>query len=525
MKKSIYVGNGFLESQLLFVIPFVAGYAKEKGINRIIFEESLSSKLRGIREIADILRLFIVVEIDRKYSRKYRIKNLITKFLIAGSVLLPSFRLAHASSRNGLLENVCWYDSQLRHAVWDHALQQVKDGSLQLSFGGRLRAAASVYLAVKKARHLVKTEGVCAAVLGHTVYAGRGLIAELRKNNVDCVAHAANVFHRLHLNRDTAWSLMSAAEWTAAMSIVKNQDFERFWQKRKRGESSNIESVNASRGSRIVSTSTPKNVIFLHVFRDSPFNYIDRDRIFADYVQWVEQTLKFIASSDESWLIKSHPSSARWGENQEVWLTSIGNKVFGNHWPDHISIDYSEYSNINLLKHINRFVTYSGTVHLEAACFGIKPIVISNVSLASFDTSLVLKPKDLNEYKSFLMEDSGISKFELPPTAQLIAIRLLYIREELLKFQREIGSSPIFRGDTKAAFEIEFNSVSAHVKESVPAFLRAGSLIAAGLPRTVSLRYLETWNAAYQNESRMFSKNIVLNPQDSFFPGAYFETD
>ena len=38
----------------------------------------------------------------------------------------------------------------------------------------------------------------------------------------------------------------------------------------------------------------------LHIFKDSPFTNIDRNRIFADYYVWVLETLKIISQSKEN---------------------------------------------------------------------------------------------------------------------------------------------------------------------------------------------------------------------------------
>ena len=50
----------------------------------------------------------------------------------------------------------------------------------------------------------------------------------------------------------------------------------------------------------------------LHIFKDSPFTNIDRNRIFADYYVWVLETLKIISQSKEKWVIRKHPSADRW---------------------------------------------------------------------------------------------------------------------------------------------------------------------------------------------------------------------
>ena len=72
-----------------------------------------------------------------------------------------------------------------------------------------------------------------------------------------------------------------------------------------------------------------KNIIFLHVFKDSPYNILDKKRIFCDYVEWVEETLKILKFSKERWTIRLHPVAKYWGENSYVKINIILKKIFG----------------------------------------------------------------------------------------------------------------------------------------------------------------------------------------------------
>ena len=39
MKEKIFIGCGFIDSQLLWVLPLISGYAKKKKIRTIIFHK------------------------------------------------------------------------------------------------------------------------------------------------------------------------------------------------------------------------------------------------------------------------------------------------------------------------------------------------------------------------------------------------------------------------------------------------------------------------------------------------------
>ena len=75
------------------------------------------------------------------------------------------------------------------------------------------------------------------------------------------------------------------------------------------------------------------------IFRDFPFADIDRNRIFADYISWIEQTLDILKFSKEDWLLRLHPSYKRWGENQHTTLNKIILRNFNGELPKNIRIE------------------------------------------------------------------------------------------------------------------------------------------------------------------------------------------
>lgn len=484
-----------MDSQLLFVIPFVDGYAKERHIDTLIFDRPLSPQLKSHPIIQSILNKYNIVE--------QRIHQGLTKyiFLIYPAVMLlkPAMELARRTSREGLLDSAPWHESQLRHAVWDQTLQAVSDGTINLPLLKRLKAALLVLMSVKKAQKLIAKHGTVAAVIGHTVYAGRGLLAQLRQNNIDVIAHAGNVFHRTHADKDVSYLSLPRLEWDLLGKVIEKSSVDRYWNGRIGGKSSYSDAELAAKGMRPISNVTPKNVIFLHIFRDSPFNHIDRSRIFSDYTHWIEQTLIILKESKETWLIKTHPSASRWGESQMDWLFSIGRYVFGKNWPKHIKIDENGYSNIDLILNAKRILTYKGTVHLEAACIGIRPIVISDVTLSSYDYESVLKPETLAEYSWLLLCPETSNCFRLDATQIENAKRLLYIREEVLSFARNVRSIPIYRGDPKNIFIAKYDSIAKNLERNVHALATIGKSMANGLPRSVQFDYIDQWEELYMS--------------------------
>ena len=483
-----------MASQLLYIIPFVDGYAKEKKISKIIFEKILPDQIKDNPILADILSGYTIIEENEKKG----IGKYFKLYINLIPLLVPSIKLAMRSTRSGLLENVTWYESQLRHAVWDQALQGVSDGLIELPLMKRIEAALRVLMAVKKGNRLYSNDGVRTAILGHTVYAGRGLLATLRLKEIDIIGHSGAILHRTALESDISHLTMPYSDWINLCRMTDDVSVEENWKDRLEGISSYSDAVNASISRQPLSLNTPKNIIFLHIFRDSPFNHIDRTRIFSDYVQWIIETFKILMESSDLWLIKIHPSSARWGEDQMAWLKSIGKSVFGYKWPKNIQIDSIGYSNIDLLKNAKRIVTYRGTVHLEAACFGIKPIIISEVSLSSFNENLVHKPKSLQEYKQLLMRSENSSCFNLDETEKKHAKCLLFIREKFLSFNRDVGDFHVFRGDSNFLHQKHFDTVLNSISTKNFMLTRIGAAMANELPRSVAFSYFDRWCRLYK---------------------------
>jgi hypothetical protein len=445
------------------------------------------------RSIAPILENYSLV-VEETVSRKsLRLSHLFELIYLSPFAL----RLAFRSSRRGLLANSTWFENQLRHATWDNALLGAQDGTTELSLLVRFLSALRVLLKVQYARSLITKHSLAAAFLGHTVYTGRGLLAEFRRQKILIFAHAENVIHRLDPEQDSSCMFMLRHQWDIIFNLVDEVEVKDYWIARNAGRSTYTDAKAAFRKTREVTHDTPKNVLMLHIFRDSPFNYIDTKRVFADYVEWVMTTLVILSKSSETWLIKTHPSADRWGENQHLWLQRISKTAFGGIWPKNLIISDGEYSNVDLFRHAVRFVTFSGTMHLEAACEGVKPIVISEVALHTFDKSFVFKPKTKYEYETLLMAPSSDNQFRLSDSGCLTAMKLLYIREKFLSFGPEVGAFTIYRADSKEYLEKDFQSVSENIGGCMTGLVEAGGALARGLPRTSSLNYMSRWYERY----------------------------
>ena len=124
-----------------------------------------------------------------------------------------------------------------------------------------------------------------------------------------------------------------------------------------------------------------------------------------------------------------------------------------------ILIDDNLVSNNFIFNNVNRLVTYSGTSHLEASCFKIKPIMISKSSLECIDKNFVLKPKNIKEYKKFLLKKSTDKIFLQPLKAVNKSKTYLFIRENILTLKKDLNSTHVYRKDKKGIINDDFKSV------------------------------------------------------------------
>jgi hypothetical protein len=496
-ESSLFIGGGFMDSQLIYILPFSIGYAKRRGIKTLILEKELPHLVAENKTIKGILAEFTIIYIRKKGSRLNTLIGKITNRL--GATRVSGLLNAIKINRSQLLAEKNWGKSQILHAAWDTAFKENLDGAIDIPLISRLTATNAVQSNVNLARILVKRYSVSAAIMGHMVYTARALTYELKNLGISVIAQAAYVLYLVPDNKDTRWSFISASLYAFILSKQQNimTIANEYWDARTRGESSYHDSNQAIIQRKNIKNGTPPNIVFLHVFRDSPFNYIDQSRIFADFSDWVLYTLKAIADSNEEWLIRCHPSATSWGECQQTWLDSFCKRLFGGKWPTNIAVD-SDYSNISVLQNGKRVLTYQGTVHLEAASLGIKPIVITDVTLNMFDPEFAHKPKSREDYSRLIKMPAIAQDFQLSQEAINTARILLYIREKVLSFREDTGAYTVRRLDGNAAFIEELRSVekmSCYFSEKM---VRLGESMANGLEHSISLKYAEDWYA-YNN--------------------------
>ncbi len=479
--KFFFIGGDFIESQYLWIIPFIGGYCKKNKIKNIIFENSLSIKIKKNKNISDVLKNF------NSTVFKYDLIFFLYLIILFLSKLLFYIKLFFLDN-SFFKYNKDSLDYQLMHSYWDTYVRMQKN-YFKFNFTSRLKSILFIHLAFTKAFYLNKKK-INAMLVGHTVYSRRALISYLKTKGVKIISQA-NFSFQLHLGlNETRWDFLPKKNLDKLLSNISDDEVEIYWLKRLKGKG-NYEDANISAKLKFKNTTQSKlNVLMLHIFRDSPYNFLDKDRIFCDYYEWVIKTLKIINKSTEEWLIRPHPNSSRWGENSIDILNQIIKSTIVK-LPKNIKIENNAISMQELYSKTKRIVTYSGTSNIEIACFGIKPIIISETILSYYNENFVLKPKNYEEYKNFLLSDFKSEKFKLKNDKIKFIKKLLYLRENTFSFRQDLNAVYVYRGDNQKIYDKDFRQTEESYHNFSEFLNELGERFSPELTHTISKKFVK----------------------------------
>jgi hypothetical protein len=431
-----YITGESLDCNLLWMIPFLDGLNKSLNIKRLIFDKKLNSfpfNNKSTKKILDKYQIF---------ENSYTARNYFNKFFLKLKILFYYFiqiaKFIFFFDKKKVLKKD-WYELQLYHSYWDSCLISMNDNQSKPNFFQKLKNAILICETID---NFLKIKDKLAYVfLAHTVYKYRTIFALCRKFNIKVFTSANFNIQIQKKNSDTAWNFLNYNKFINLQKSIPKKTINNYWSKRLKGKSTYEDARIASKIKNNYNN-YPKNVILLHIFKDSPFNVIDRERIFFDYFDWIKKTIDIINTSNEKWAIRLHPNYKRWGEDQKRVLKNIINKKIKN-----FLIDDRLISNNQMFEEVKRVVTFSGTSHLEASCFGIKPIVISDVMLGKLNKKFIFKPKNYLEYKKLLLQKSNHEKFKQSKKVINISRTALYIRENLLSMKDIIKLENTYKND------------------------------------------------------------------------------
>jgi len=469
--KKIFINTDFTNSQLLWLIPIIHGYALEKKINCLIFKNNIPNHIYKNKIIQNILSNYKIIIFT---ENKFLIFYLYFLFLIK-NISYHFFLIFFLNKKKVFNKNNDWYNYQIFHSVYDTTNLHTKTSSIIINFINKLKSIFIISYNIFVAENVCKKK-VTTAFISHSVYSGRALLAVFRKNKVLVINQAFDSLYKQQNNFDVTWNFYEKkilSKFFNTNYIIKSN---LYWNNRIKGKGIYEDSQTAFLGKtkRVI---TYKNVVFLHIFKDSPFNVLDKNRIFIDYFEWIYWTLKILQNTNEDWIFKEHPSCKEWGENSLKIFNNIYNKVFNFRRSPHIRYDQHKISNNEVFSSAKRIITFCGTSHLESACFGIKPIIISKTCLENYDKNMIIKPKNLNEYRKYLLINSNSRIFKLKNKEITKSKLILFFNEKIGTLKKQTGSVFEYRKTSKKILSHNLKKVLFNIQKNYNFFIKTGKLL------------------------------------------------
>lgn len=434
-KKYIYIGGGYDPLNLGILIPILEGYKnKEEIIIENLEFKVFQDYIKKNKIKFNNLNFLNIILTD---SKKIKLNNLI--FLIYDLAKNFFFYLklllffSYKDKKN--------YKSSFAHAYWDSSIRHMNDNELRPNLILKLSALLRLIYYGIYIKELINKYPIKSVFLAHTVYKYRIALEEFKKRNIRVFSQGNFAYFQQKKKKELEWTFVNTNLLKKIKKIVSDLTIKRFWNLRFSGKLKDTDFLAAAKIKSNARSNLQENVIFLHVFKDSPFAIIDKNRIFFDYYHWIIETIKIIKESDEIWSLRIHPNSKVWGENSAVILKNIERRYFNGSFPKNIKIDNKYHSNLKVFNNMKRCVTFSGTSSIEASCYGIKPILISDNLLSHTNKSYFLKPNNIKEYKEYLIKKSSDPIFIQKKNAVKVSRFLLYLFYNVLSFKNSFSKN------------------------------------------------------------------------------------
>ncbi len=167
---------------------------------------------------------------------------------------------------------------------------------------------------------------------------------------------------------------------------------------------------------------------YSHLILYAPHNFAESnhrcgDLIFRDFYQQTLETLKFAKTKRKIlWLFKIHPySQKKYGE------LNIAQDVFDKFKSENILMVPSKTSNQKLFELVDLVVSSRGTICLEAATFGVKNLINSDIFYDYGNISIRVKNR-----KKYFRALTNVNKLKnIDEKSILSAKKILYFRKKL----------------------------------------------------------------------------------------------
>jgi hypothetical protein len=432
MMAKVYIGSGLDNQQFLIAANFVRLNLKFENFE-LYTDQNLEPWFK--KKVSHRLKLKII---EFNYSSFVSFwSGLIAIFF------LPALLLIFIRPRNLLYFYRLPWINILLHSIYDTAYRYSPIDSIRPTVWQLSLATIRCSIAMARANSLAKKE-FNYYISGHNVYQFKIFNYILSKSAPVYIQGRSNL-RKLNPDDLNDSPLCLPPNFNLDSAGVLDKDALSFWDSRRSGGTKNEEFILANSGAVLISA-RPINIVFCHVFHDSAFFSYPGPRLFLDFVDWIVRTLKICASTKEDWLFRLHPSASSWGEDSRIILQRLISKHAPN--AQNIKIIENEYSVESLIERAKRIVTYSGTVQLEAAIMGKRPIIACGGILAQYAPDCAFIPLTHSEYLNFLKGDFC---YELSPDRKLDLLKLMYVNEYCRSYEGLLGLSKRVGGITDSA--------------------------------------------------------------------------
>lgn len=483
---SVFIGGGVPSSTYLWLLPLIDGYCEKNNIKSLIFEENLPDKIAKTKFIKKILNKYSIKFFFKKDF--FGILNFSFYFIKINTILI-FFSLILLRKKKIVDANNTTFETFLYHSLWDTTLQKNNCYSLYPNFFCKIEAAIKIIHRIYIGDYLIKRR-INSAFMIHSVYQHRMLFYYLVINDVQVFLEGGNFNFILHKSFYNNFDYIEKKSVDKLVKFFSKKKYKinNYWNLRLRGKGNRIESYtpafkNTSNYQEYIS-----NVIMLPVLKDSAFSNIDKNRIFIDCFDWLTHTLQVISHSKEKWIIKSHPSSNRWGENTKKFIDLI----FNNHVFNKANIKYLEnISNSQVFKNAKRIVTFNGTSQIESGCYGIKPISISRIGYNFYNDKLAIIPRSKIQYSNLLLKSSNSNIFKLNKKEVFACKFFIFYKEKIVSLSETIGKYNELRNDSIAIKNSNFFLIYEKVLKNKNYIYRQGQLIGDKINITVNKNFIK----------------------------------
>ncbi len=254
-------------------------------------------------------------------------------------------------------------------------------------------------------------------ILSHRVYTVMGLLARIAAKNKAKVIISRTSSIRLYKNENPDEIFLNEfiPERKTIENIINKKHYlktDDYLKSRFSGNIKQHDAINAYKNKKNynkeqlielynLNPDWPIVYIMPHAFSDAPhsFNFY----CFNDYYEWFIETVKYINNIEGvNWLIKPHPSAHMYGEVGEVEEIIEKNNL------NNLHIVPVDMSTSTVYDSASTIVTVCGTIGIEVACIGIKPIIAGESVYSGF--GVAHEPKSKEEYFNMLANINKLNK-------------------------------------------------------------------------------------------------------------------